>query len=81
MSKENIIITGKTIEDVVRSANQTIQTLVNKINSLEAKLSNVKGESNKIQNNVVRVVSNKGTTYIEAVTNDGKFKVNLTKEG
>ncbi len=80
MSKENIIITGKTIEDVVRSANQTIQTLVNKINLLEAKLSNVKGESNKIQNNVVRVVSNKEQTALEVVTSNGKFAINLARK-
>ena len=81
MSKENIIITGKTVDEVVVSANTAIQRLTSRINQLEQKLANTKGVSDKVQNNVVRVVSNKGTTYIEAVTNDGKFKVNLTKEG
>ena len=80
MSKENIIVTGKTIDEVVLSANQVVQRLVNKISELEKKLSNVKGESGKVENNVVRVVSDKNKAYIETVTSNGKYFVDLTRK-
>jgi len=80
MSKENIIVTGKTIDEVVLSANQVVQRLVNKISELERKLSNVKGESGKVENNVVRVVSDKNKAYIETVTSNGKYIVDLTRK-
>jgi len=80
MSKENLIITGRTIDEVVLSSNAIIQRLVNKINELEKKLSNTKGESSKIENNVVRVVSDKNKAYIETVTSNGKYTVDLTRK-
>jgi len=80
MSKENLIITGKTIDELILSSNQIIQRLVNKISELEKKLSNVKGESGKVENNVVRVVSDKNKAYIETVTSNGKYIVDLTRK-
>lgn len=77
---ENLIITGKTIEEVVRSANSIIQRLANKIIVLENKLQNTKGDSNKVEKNVVRVVSDVENTSLEVVTSDGKFKINLDRK-
>lgn len=80
MSKENIIVTGKTPDEIIRSSNSVIQTLLTRINKLEAKLNNISGDSNKVEKNVVRVVTNKNNTFIQAVTNDGTYQIQLTRK-
>ena len=80
MSKENLIITGNDIASVIRSANSIIQILSNKIIKLENKLANTQGESNKVENNVVRVITDKESTYIEVTTGNGKYQTQLTRK-
>ena len=80
MSKENLIITGNDIASVIRSANSIIQILSNKIIKLENKLANTQGESNKVDKDVVRVITDKENAYIETTTSNGKYQIKLTRK-
>ena len=78
--KENLVVTGKTIEDVIRSSNNIINSLANRIIVLENKLKNISGESPKVENNVIKVNSDKEHTYLDVVTGSGKFRLEMTRK-
>ena len=80
MSKETLVVTGNDVASVIRSTNSVIQRLTSRINELEKKLANTKGESNKVENNVVRVITDKESTYIEVTTGNGKYQTQLTRK-
>jgi tRNA(Phe) wybutosine-synthesizing methylase Tyw3 len=78
--KETLMVTGKSLDEVIRSTNSIIQRLANKIIVLENKLQNTKGNTSKVEKDVVRVVSDVNNTTLEVTTSDGKFKVALDRK-
>ena len=78
--KEVNNITGNTIEAVVVSANAIINTLVKRIATLEDRLKQSKGDSDKVEKNTMKIVSNKEKTYLEASTDSGKFFIELGRK-
>ena len=78
--KENLVVTGKTIDEVSKSTNNIIQMLANRIITLENKLKNTSGDSQKVESNVIKVNSDKEHTYLDVVTSNGKFRLEMTRK-
>ena len=75
-----MVITGNTIDEVRQSANRVIQQLANEISVLTSKLSNVAGESGKVNNNGLKIVSNKENVYLETSNSSGKYSIKLERK-